>query len=316
MNNLQNTIKDMFEKDHKIKQELSMLNANGLEIDTNIEFIDDLFEVKLSKPRFTKSFLNSNNILNMPSISLSNFEIEIEDIFELEKPNKQVFRQSAINGGFKPDSDNFENIVEDIYQTTLKDIEQTGKNISDAFMITINLSLGFLEEAVEQFNNKIAIFVEDYNSNISKNKTIIQSTIDMFKRSSTKQKTLDFFKDRYFNLIQVKKLSLSKLEKNIDTIRYSPWFSFASVIAKIKLFIHNYELQKEQYNSMIRLQDQIYTELEEVINEAFENLILDQQQLLQNKNLDTDIEIDQNDLYKYTIPIYNQLLKKYNFEEI
>ncbi|MBT5490869.1 hypothetical protein HOK00_00770 [bacterium] len=65
---------------------------------------------------------------------------------------------------------------------------------------------------------------------------------------------------------------------------------------------------------MVKLQDKIYIELEEIINEAFENLILDQQQLLQNKNLDANIDIDQNELYKYTIPIYNQLLQKYNLE--
>jgi len=91
MNNLQTTIKDMFDKDYSIKQELATLNANGLDIDTNIEFIDNLFEVKLSNPRFTKSFFNSNNILNIPSISLSHFEINIEDIFELKnQTNKSL----------------------------------------------------------------------------------------------------------------------------------------------------------------------------------------------------------------------------------
>ena len=65
---------------------------------------------------------------------------------------------------------------------------------------------------------------------------------------------------------------------------------------------------------MVKLQDKIYIELEEIINEAFENLILDQQQLLQNKNLDANIDIDQNELYKYTIPIYNQLLQKYSLD--
>jgi len=314
MNNLQTTIKDMFDKDYSIKQELATLNANGLDIDTNIEFIDNLFEVKLSNPRFTKSFLNSNNILNIPSVSLSHFEIDIEDIFELELPNKQELRQSAINGGFTPQHNNFEDIVEDIYKSAIKDIEKTATTISDAFTLNSNLALGFLKEAVNQFNKKIAIFIDDYNSNLSKNRFIIQSTIEKFKKSSTKNKTLNFFKDKYFNLLQSKKLSLSKLQKSIDTIRQSPWYSFSSVIAKIKLFIHNYELQKEQYNSMVKLQDKIYIELEEAINEAFENLILDQQQLLQNKDLDSNIDIDQNELYKYTIPIYNQLLQKYNLE--
>ena len=37
---------------------------------------------------------------------------------------------------------------------------------------------------------------------------------------------------------------------------------------------------------MVKLQDKIYIELEEIINEAFENLILDQQQLLQKYSLD------------------------------
>ena len=314
MNNLQTTIKDMFDKDYSIKQELATLNANGLDIDTNIEFIDNLFEVKLSNPRFTKSFLNSNNILNITNVSLSHFEINIEDIFELKLPNKQEFRQSAINGGFTPQHNNFEDIVEDIYKSAIKDIEKTATTISDTFTLNSNLALGFLKEAVNQFNNKIAIFIDDYNLNLLKNRFIIQSTIEKFKKSSTKNKTLNFFKDKYFNLLQSKKLSLSKLQKSIDTIRQSPWYSFSSVIAKIKLFIHNYELQKEQYNSMVKLQDKIYIELEEIINEAFENLILDQQQLLQNKNLDANIDIDQNELYKYTIPIYNQLLQKYSLD--
>lgn len=314
MNNLQTTIKDKFDKDYNIKQELSMLNANGFDLDIDIEFIDDIFEVKLSIPRFTKSYLNSNSILNTPSLSLSNFEMDINDTFELEKPNKQEFRQSAIDGGFTPEIDNFEDIVSDIYHCAINDIEKTATTISNIYETNINLGLGFLKESINTFNYNTTNFIDNYKTNILNNKTIIQVTIDRLKKSSSKDKALNFFKNKYFNLIQSKKLSLSKLQKNIDTIRNSPWYSYSSVIAKIKLFIHNYELQKEQYNLMLKLQDKIYIELEETINEAFENLILDKQQLLQNKDLDVNEKIELNELYKYIIPIYDKLLKKYKIK--
>lgn len=314
MNNLQNKIKQMFEENDLIHHEINSLTSNGVFFDCSIEFSKDTFEIKLSSPVITKSYIQTKQLLNSPKLDLKDFKLNINDMFEFEKPNKQSFIQSAIKNGFNTNTPNFENIVDETYQNAIKSIQKTEIMTMDSFLITANAGLGFLQEAIGKFNSNTLNFIEDYNSNISKNRFIIQTIIDKFKSSSSKKQALSFFKDKYYNSILLKKTSLLKLQKNIDTIRQSPWYSFASVLSRLKLFLEDYENKKQQYTLLKQKEQQIYNELEEAINEAYENLILDQQQLLHNQELNTNIDIDQYELYKYTLPIYNQILQKHNLK--
>lgn len=317
MNNLQKKIKDMFNKDSNIQHEIASLSANGLEFDIfDIEFNDNEYEIKIEKPRVSKSFLSKHNIINLPKIdfSLKNFSIEFNDIFELEKSSKSAFSSSA--GEFNSDYPESEDIIGELYNDFIKEIETQQQNIADLYNTTINASLAFLQESIKKFQTKADSYIEDYINNIAKNRSKIDSVINRFKSSSIQKKVIDFFKDRYYNSLVLKKLSLSKMKKHIDTIRTSPWYSFSSVIARIQLILKHYETKRYQYKQLKQYKSKIYDELEDIINEAIENLILDRQELLDNKDMDTEIDLDKYEMFQYCLPLYENLLKKYrlNFE--
>ena len=67
MNNLQKKLKEMFDKDFKIQQELSSLSANGLDFEVfDIEFSDDNeYKLKIEKPKVSKSFSTKYDLISI-----------------------------------------------------------------------------------------------------------------------------------------------------------------------------------------------------------------------------------------------------------
>jgi hypothetical protein len=206
MNNLQKKIKDMFDKDNNIQHELNSLSSNGLEFEIfDIEFNDkNEYEIKIEKPRVSKSFLTKHNIINLPKLdfSLKNFLIESTDIFELEKSSKSAFASSA--EGFNSDYPQSEDIIGELYNDFIKELETQQQNIADLYDTTINASLTFLQESIKKFQTKADSYIEDYINNIAKNRSKIDSVINNFKSSSIKKKVINFFKDRYYNSLILK----------------------------------------------------------------------------------------------------------------
>jgi hypothetical protein len=86
--------------------------------------------------------------------------------------------------------------------------------------------------------------------------------------------------------------------------------------SKDTAYIKHYETKRYQYEQLKQHKSKIYDELEDIINEAIENLILDRQELLDNKSMDTEIDLDKYEMFQYCLPLYEDLLKKYrlNFE--
>ena len=318
MNNLQKKLKEMFDKDSNLQQEISSLGANGLEFEIfDIEFSNNNeYEIKLEKPKVSKSFLTKHSILNLPNIdfSLKSFSIDFLDHFELEKTSKSAFASSS--NGLNTNLPQGEDIIDELYNDFIKEIETQQKNITELYHTTINASLEFLQQSIKKFQTKADNYINDYINNIAKNKNKIDSVIKTFKSSSVQKKIITFFQDRYYNSLILKKLSLSKMKKHIDTIRNSPWYSFSSVLARVQLILKHYETKRYQYEQLKGYKSKIYDELEDIVSEAIENLILDRQELLDNKNLDTQIDINKNEMFQYCLPLYENLLKKYrlNFE--
>ena len=318
MNNLQKKIKELFDNDHNIQNELNTLDTNGLKFDIcDIEFSNENeYKIKLEQAKVSKSFISKYSIINLPTLDFSfdSFTIELIEPFELEKQSRSQFTSGA--SGFNPSAPNIDEIIEDLYNDFLKEIDTQQNNITDLYDTTINTSLEFLQEAIKKFQNKTDSYIQEYINNIANNKSNIDAVIKNFKSSSTQEKVITFFQDKYYNSLVLKKLSLSKMKTHIDLIRISPWYSFTSVLARVQLILKHYESKSYQYQQLQENKAKIYDELEDIVNIAIANLILDRQELLDNKNLDTKIDLDKYEIFQYCLPLYTQLLKKYslNFE--
>jgi len=318
MNNLQKKIKELFDNDHNIQNELNTLDTNGLKFDIcDIEFSNENeYKIKLEQAKVSKSFISKYSIINLPTLDFSfdSFTIELIEPFELEKQSRSQFTSST--SGFNPSAPNIDEIIEDLYNDFLKEIDTQQNNITDLYDTTINTSLEFLQEAIQKFQNKTDSYIQEYINNIANNKSNIDEVIKNFKSSSTQEKVITFFQDKYYNSLVLKKLSLSKMKTHIDLIRISPWYSFTSVLARVQLILKHYESKSYQYQQLQENKAKIYDELEDIVNIAIANLILDRQELLDNKNLDTKIDLDKYEIFQYCLPLYTQLLKKYslNFE--
>lgn len=150
MQNIQK-IKDIFFKDRQVGHQLNVLNAIGVEIEFTIKVIDKRFLIEPASIKILQSYLDVDNILNIPSIHISGYKIESIDIFEIRKPDKALLRQSAKRGGFSTRVSNFENIVERIYQESLYNVKKQEELLRENLQTTLSRNLMFLQEAVNEF---------------------------------------------------------------------------------------------------------------------------------------------------------------------
>ncbi|WP_428737652.1 hypothetical protein [Sulfurimonas sp.] len=144
-------IENSFYNDRAIRHQLGVLNALGVKIQFHMGRTNNQPEIQILHIEFASAYLKEKSILNIPKIIFTNYQIESMELFQLEKPNKELLTQSAINGGFSPQFSNFELVVESIYNEALHDVKVQEKRLTQQFKTVLNQNLLFLQDAVNQF---------------------------------------------------------------------------------------------------------------------------------------------------------------------
>ena len=145
------TIKTSFANDFQIIHQLKVLEAIGIEMEFDFEYVNNMFSVTLSKAKFTESLLESKKLINSPKVGVSNFKIINIEPFELQKPNKVLLAQSAADSGFSVKNSNFERIIDRLYKQSLQSVTQEQECLREQYTNVLNQNLIFLQEAISIF---------------------------------------------------------------------------------------------------------------------------------------------------------------------
>ena len=316
---IEQEIQKKFLKNQRIQHDLSALQANGLEFSEVGVAVEELVlneyrvSVYLLRPYLSNKLLSRKNIANAPMVSLHDnillFNENIEIVRDKAPSKKFLKLQEVLPSGIKPD----------IFQQDEKqELKHEENRLQLELEVMFNAQLSSLSEDIKEFENEMLSFLEQFYANLgeSGNRNVLLRVIKQFKNSTVKNHTTDTFRYVYKASIMNKKEELKKyqsaqwkLRQNIINI-----FSMPSIMRQLTLIKQKINTLQMQTQHLRDKMNQIHDEIDNLVESAFVDLILEQQSYSHNNSFTEDIKISKFELYKYCLPRFFDLLNFYQID--
>ncbi len=331
---LNKTIEDQIEKDSVLNQQIEVINQYG---DFNELFVDITqkqfngkliydIEIEYKDFKFSQDFLKRKQISNIDfeykNYNLSIDKLESEEFTldsksltsEIEELQDQI-KQLKIDFVDEDDDNNPQKILDDKIQRTY-DLREENKlkieKLKNEIQVTLNSMFQDLKNDTEKLITRINELVDDYNTSKG-NGLEFKDLWKSFKNNRVKDSVIKTFINSFKFKVNAKKIEIRQQNEKIrslkSTMTSKNLWDWYSIMQEIKLVKDKRDIIKEEYNMMKDSLPHFEDDVEELVENGFEELLFD---LFQESDNKEDIKVSKTELYKYTLPDYNKIVKKYS----
>lgn len=333
---LNTLIENEIKKDNVLNQQVEAIYSFGGEFDELFVDINQKnYDGKLAYDvaidyknfKFTQDFLKRKKILEIDyeysdyklqinSIESEEYSLDTRKLSEsIEELKEQIKNLNLDDLDDELDDDNDPRIllkkkeddIEIIKEENKIQLERLKRDIESTF----NALFDDLDKDTEKLLNRIHQLVDDYNQSKG-NGLEFKDLWKSFKNDRVKASVIKTFVNNFKFKVSSKKIDVMKDNEKIRSLKstmtaYNLW-DWASILNQIKVVKEHRDIVKEEYTMMNDSMDRFEEEVEELVEDGFEELLFDLFQSADNKE---DIKISKVELYKYTLSDYNKLLKNY-----